>query len=725
MATTGGNLLQRTRCAYFQDVTQALQPARAGHRLPGARGRTPQPRDPRRRASASPRTRPTWRWRSPRWTRQSCVEDADGARELTLDELYATPSLAGAAVTTSTSPHPAVGDELALREGARARLVRLRDRLGRRGARRRGRRRCATSGSRSAPWRTNRGGRGSRRTRCVAGRSPRTPFRAALAAELAAARPLRDNGYKVGLITEHRGARAHRTGGGMTTAERAVGTSTHARRRHRQGDRRRRSTRQRSPLPTRRTARSCSRPIARGRVTGRRARPARRRARPAHARQRAASSARRTTRRRCCCRTTGCTTAGRSSRSWSRARSSRPGRRPSRARVGYATETHDVAAAHRPSRALHAGEGEPELPDRHRGRGRGRGAGVGARCHRRRDLLDAGASTTTRWSRTRRPRGGTATRSPSTTPTRAPRRYVARCPSSSGRSDVRVLPAMSAEGSARRAASGRLRSSRRWRPGRRPAGHRGVHAPADVRDHRLPDADGAAGQARVRRRRCARRRRPPRLLADLARASSSPSRPLSSRGCSTPRRTCARGTGWWPSTSRRRSGCVLRARRPGRSRWSPLWTNSQPLPGSIPSSCAIRNDTDREPEGGLPFSSRSLVECLREGARRFGWDSRDPAPGIRRDGRWLIGSGVASATYPARSAPSTASRHRAAGRDVPRRDHGQRHRHRRPHRPDPGRRGRARDGTGSHRSPHRRQRLRRGDDRRWLDGHRVVDAGRS
>jgi xanthine dehydrogenase YagS FAD-binding subunit len=40
LATVGGNLLQRTRCSYFQQ-------ARAGLRLPGNRGRPPQPRDHR------------------------------------------------------------------------------------------------------------------------------------------------------------------------------------------------------------------------------------------------------------------------------------------------------------------------------------------------------------------------------------------------------------------------------------------------------------------------------------------------------------------------------------------------------------------------------------------------------------------------------------------------------------------------------------------------------
>ncbi|MFA1551030.1 xanthine dehydrogenase family protein molybdopterin-binding subunit [Actinomadura chokoriensis] len=77
--------------------------------------------------------------------------------------------------------------------------------------------------------------------------------------------------------------------------------------------------------------------------------------------------------------------------------------------------------------------------------------------------------------------------------------------------------------------------------------------------------------------------------------------------------------------------------------------------GIDPIELRVRNDTDREPESGLPFSSRNLVACLREGADRFGWDGRDPAPGVRREGRKLIGTGVASSTYPAYLMPSKAT----------------------------------------------------------------------
>jgi xanthine dehydrogenase YagR molybdenum-binding subunit len=77
--------------------------------------------------------------------------------------------------------------------------------------------------------------------------------------------------------------------------------------------------------------------------------------------------------------------------------------------------------------------------------------------------------------------------------------------------------------------------------------------------------------------------------------------------------------------------------------------------GMDPVELRIRNDPDAEPESGLPFSSRNLVACLREGAERFGWNERDPRPGVRRRGRWLAGTGVAASTYPARRRPSTAT----------------------------------------------------------------------
>ncbi|MDT5397010.1 MAG: xanthine dehydrogenase YagR molybdenum-binding subunit [Mycobacterium sp.] len=78
----------------------------------------------------------------------------------------------------------------------------------------------------------------------------------------------------------------------------------------------------------------------------------------------------------------------------------------------------------------------------------------------------------------------------------------------------------------------------------------------------------------------------------------------------------------------------------------------------------ICNDPEVDPETGRPWSDRRLVECLQTGAERFGWDDRDPTPGSRRDGEWLVGTGVASAVYPAMIQPGNSARieHVAPGR---------------------------------------------------------------
>ncbi|QIG98213.1 xanthine dehydrogenase family protein molybdopterin-binding subunit [Bradyrhizobium sp. 6(2017)] len=58
----------------------------------------------------------------------------------------------------------------------------------------------------------------------------------------------------------------------------------------------------------------------------------------------------------------------------------------------------------------------------------------------------------------------------------------------------------------------------------------------------------------------------------------------------------------------------------------------------------IQNEPSEDPEKHIPFSSRHLIACMQEGARRFGWDKRNPKPGQIRDGRWLVGMGMAAAT---------------------------------------------------------------------------------
>ena len=56
----------------------------------------------------------------------------------------------------------------------------------------------------------------------------------------------------------------------------------------------------------------------------------------------------------------------------------------------------------------------------------------------------------------------------------------------------------------------------------------------------------------------------------------------------------------------------------------------------------ILNDTQVDPSNDKPFSSRLLTECLRIGAKKFGWEDRPMQPRSRREGNWLVGYGVSA-----------------------------------------------------------------------------------
>jgi xanthine dehydrogenase YagR molybdenum-binding subunit len=57
-----------------------------------------------------------------------------------------------------------------------------------------------------------------------------------------------------------------------------------------------------------------------------------------------------------------------------------------------------------------------------------------------------------------------------------------------------------------------------------------------------------------------------------------------------------------------------------------------------------RNDTQVDPEKPeRPFSQRQLIRCMQVGADRFGWAKRNAQPASKREGRWLIGMGMAAA----------------------------------------------------------------------------------
>ncbi len=66
--------------------------------------------------------------------------------------------------------------------------------------------------------------------------------------------------------------------------------------------------------------------------------------------------------------------------------------------------------------------------------------------------------------------------------------------------------------------------------------------------------------------------------------------------------------------------------------------------GLDPIELRLRNEPGEHPEKHIPYSTRQLVACMQDGARRFGWDQRQSRPGQKREGRWLIGMGMAAAS---------------------------------------------------------------------------------
>ncbi|MFL6692067.1 MAG: molybdopterin cofactor-binding domain-containing protein, partial [Ramlibacter sp.] len=66
--------------------------------------------------------------------------------------------------------------------------------------------------------------------------------------------------------------------------------------------------------------------------------------------------------------------------------------------------------------------------------------------------------------------------------------------------------------------------------------------------------------------------------------------------------------------------------------------------GIDPIELRLRNEPRVDPEKGTPYSTRQLVQCLQDGAKRFGWDKRNPKPGQVREGRWLVGMGISAIT---------------------------------------------------------------------------------
>jgi xanthine dehydrogenase YagR molybdenum-binding subunit len=76
--------------------------------------------------------------------------------------------------------------------------------------------------------------------------------------------------------------------------------------------------------------------------------------------------------------------------------------------------------------------------------------------------------------------------------------------------------------------------------------------------------------------------------------------------------------------------------------------------GMDPIELRLRNYAETDPDTGKPWSSKALRACYAEGAERFGWSRRTAEPRSMRDGRWLVGWGMATASYPSVGAPGAA-----------------------------------------------------------------------
>jgi xanthine dehydrogenase YagR molybdenum-binding subunit len=77
--------------------------------------------------------------------------------------------------------------------------------------------------------------------------------------------------------------------------------------------------------------------------------------------------------------------------------------------------------------------------------------------------------------------------------------------------------------------------------------------------------------------------------------------------------------------------------------------------GIDPLELRVRNHADRDPQKDLPWSSKSLLECYRQGAERFGWRNREPDPRSMAEDGILVGYGMATAVYPTHRSKASAS----------------------------------------------------------------------
>ncbi len=76
--------------------------------------------------------------------------------------------------------------------------------------------------------------------------------------------------------------------------------------------------------------------------------------------------------------------------------------------------------------------------------------------------------------------------------------------------------------------------------------------------------------------------------------------------------------------------------------------------GMDPIQLRLKNYAEADPNTGKPFSSKELRACFRQGAERFGWPDHLPPPRSMRDGRELVGWGMAAGVWDAMQNPASA-----------------------------------------------------------------------
>ena len=123
--------------------------------------------------------------------------------------------------------------------------------------------------------------------------------------------------------------------------------------------------------------------------------------------------------------------------------------------------------------------------------------------------------------------------------------------------------------------------------------------------------------------------------------------------CSTRAPTRNSCTGWRGWMFRPPATCARRAQPPASMRWNARWTSSPSRSRSIRCELRLQCYSDRDQGEELPYTSKQLRECYRQGAAAFGWDKRNPEPRSMRDGSELVGWGMATGVWEALQMPAT------------------------------------------------------------------------